>query len=159
MHKRALPFAVASLIAALGIGCGDPIIDDACTEVGCEDGVNVSVLPEDQFFEPGELTVTVTPAGASESTVCELTIASECESGAVVCQDASDSTCPDGVFYADELLVRVGPSEQIQVVAERDGVELANENLSPDLEEFRPNGAGCEPVCRQADVEVTLSAP
>lgn len=40
----------------------------------------------------------------------------------------------------------------------RDGTVLATESFTPQYETHRPNGEGCEPVCRNATLEAALAA-
>ena len=121
---------VVGLIALLALaGCRSTLQPDmqACTLIGCSDGITVVV----QNAPAAPYTVeVVVPGGATRSMRCE--VASGCGSGVFV----------EGVSAAQVT---------VRIVA---AAGTSSHNVQPAYTESRPNGANCPPLCRQARVEV-----
>ncbi len=124
-------FVFAASVALLLPGC-DGATGQVCTEIGCSDGLFVTL----RAAPGGEYTLTATAAtGEDRNGRCVIT---------------SDGSCLVGFpgFLPDEVTLAVsGDGQQASVT------------LEPDYEQFQPNGPGCPPVCRQASVEIDLESP
>lgn len=104
----------------------------ACTLIGCESGL--TVVLDDAPAEPYR--VEVSAPGETEPRVVECSSASPC-GGRVFLRD----------FTPESATVRV--------VA---GGDTVAREVRPTYETLQPNGPGCPPTCRQAEVRVTLPA-
>jgi hypothetical protein len=120
---------VAVLVFAV-VGCYEESMGPICTEIGCESGVEIRVVPQ----PVGPFRVEVSPPGSLASYV------RDCENGA---------TCTR-VFFADFTPDYVN----VRVIVTSDTVYL--EAIRLEYDEFRPNGPDCPPLCRIARVDVKL---
>ena len=131
MSKTPGPIIAFAASVALLLSSCDGATDQACTEIGCSDGLFVTLLAA----PGGEYTVTAT-AGTGEVR----------NGRCVVSQDGSCLVGLPGFVPAEVTLVVSGEGRQVSVTVE------------PNYEDFQPNGPGCPPVCRQASVEIDLES-
>lgn len=121
--------AVAFLAVAIVLaGCDEPT-GRACTEIGCGDGLSI--------------TLQYTPGAALQ--VVATTVAGDARSGNCVVSSTGSCVVSFFGFEPEELTIAVFGAEQPVSVT-----------LSPAYEEFQPNGPGCPPICRWATVEFNL---
>lgn len=102
----------------------------ACTMIGCSDGLTVLV----ENAPPPPYTIEVTPPdGQTRSMRCE-----------------AATPCDGGLFFegiaAEELTVRVAK-----------GAESSTQSVRAEYTLSQPNGPTCPPTCRQARVQVSYS--
>lgn len=127
---RATHLAAAALLAA---GCSpgaEPV--RACTMIGCEDGLEVTV----EGAPAGPFRVEAALPGSAAPRVFECPAAGECGGRAFFAG-----------FTPDSVIVRV-------IVAG----DTTTRALRPQYRTAQPNGSGCPPVCRQATVRVVHGA-
>jgi len=55
-----------------------------------------------------------------------------------------------------EVLSLFGMPRDVRVVQSIDGVVVIDQSIAPTYTQSRPNGPGCEPLCEQAAVMLTL---
>lgn len=170
--------AVSGLVfAALALACGDvPWSGTSCTAMGCSSGIVLSRFPdatplvveetmiEARFCRNGscaESTVAFAPEGDDGGS------AEESERG----RAAIAVTLPDGTklegSYTTSRDAAVAPSATLELTVQLDWASakdgdryevritagtttLFERSASAAYEEFRPNGADCEPVCHTA---------
>lgn len=101
----------------------------ACTEIGCSDGLNVELT--------GTLPPSFTVAVLGEDQVL----------GRMDCP--SSATCGRHLFFENVA------AQRVRLVVTVAGVSRSYER-TPEWRATRPNGPGCEPVCRQASVSVPI---
>jgi hypothetical protein len=126
----------------------------ACTELTCDDGVSVELLP---VLEAGTWVIEATVDGAPASCTIETSGASG--GSTQTCQGAELKYLPTGPGPASArmaMLIRTTTAKVVSVRMTRDGVELAAKTFEPAYSAVPgPNGPDCEP--KQCTVaEVTL---
>jgi hypothetical protein len=148
-----------------------------CTEIGCGDGVGVNILPVGGIWSAGAYRLELSLDDLSGS--CDFSVPEDLPDP----RSATSLTCLDGasvwlqqVFECHSVTEGGGVSESCQPIANqyeltlstfgkpttlrlvltRDGEELISENRELSYTESRPNGPDCEPVCQQAQVDLTF---
>lgn len=160
MHLRAL--SAAAIVLSLSAcakdqngpaGPGEP--GRACTEIGCMNGLRIE-LKKAGAWAPGAYTFAFTLDGAAVNCSGALPL-KPCEAGPSLTCDVADrvaigeSGCAlpaDGHGFADVQVT--GEPKEVKLTISRDGQAVASAELRPTYTESRPNGPGCEPVCRNA---------
>jgi hypothetical protein len=142
------------LLACTDGGNDSPDGNDACTEMGCIDGLTVTFDPA--LTGKGTYAFEVTVEGTPYS--CEATIPLEgsstvCGKGGVVSIFLSGSELDPGQQSLPGLHVE-GTPESVQIQVQRDGTNVADADLSPTYQVVQPNGPECEPTCHSAAVDV-----
>lgn len=125
---RILPPLTGALLAVLAASCANsPDPQVACTLIGCNDGLRVTV----GGAVPAQFTVRVLAGDSTLRTV-------ECRTG-TPCDVFIENTTP----------------EQVTVeIASTTGV--VTRTATPEYTIARPNGPNCPPECRQGEVAITL---
>jgi hypothetical protein len=135
VHARCRLPALAVVLALGAAGaltaCDLEPIGIACTEIGCSDGLSVSL---DGTAPTGTIIEVEDEDGSTMSIECGV-----------------DWPCQNSVFFAGFT-----PDRVTVTVTNAAGVRTAV--FDPDYEAFRPNGPGCEPECVQAVVDMELPA-
>ena len=122
-------FAVLAGSVFGGVGCGDST-GLLCTAAGCNSGIMVQVTP----LPTGPFRVEVSPLGSLVSFVRE---------------------CEDPAACAKIFFPNFTPGEvSVRVTTASDTLVL--ELVQLEYREVRPNGPSCGPVCRNADLDITL---
>jgi hypothetical protein len=132
---------------------GDTNGGEACTEMGCIDGLTVQFDPP--LEGKGTYAFDVTVDGAAYH--CEATIPLEgsstvCGSGGIVSIFLSGSELPVAEQTLPGLHVEGTPAS-VQVQVHRDDALVADADLSPKYQTVQPNGPDCEPTCHSASVD------
>ena len=150
----------------------------ACTAIGCNDQLNITMTPGRGGFPAGLHTVTVLIPGEAART-CEFVLAASTGTTAPVAkcspglrtnifqkqrcmtvqsgQSVGQSCEPvPGELY--EQIVVEGTPAKLRLTQRVGGTTLFDGDLSPAYVETRPNGPMCEPVCKQASSAIQLSA-
>jgi hypothetical protein len=157
-----------------GLGSGT----QSCTEVGCQDMASVMLRTADNTWPEG-LYELIVRADDIESR-CSLRLPDQTpqtgQSTNVICgtsgvafalqQDTTcESGCDGGVCWnrctpvAGSFYQRVsvqGAPARLQITLSRDSAALVTTDLAPTYQETRPNGPNCEPVCRQASIDLAV---
>ncbi len=128
---------------------------DACTEMGCIDGLTVQFVPA--LTAKGTYVFDVTVDGTAYS--CEATLplgdsSTVCGSGNVVSIFLSGSELDPTDQSLPGLHVE-GTPKSVQLQVHRDDTVVAGANLSPEYQTLQPNGPECEPTCHSAAVDVS----
>jgi hypothetical protein len=131
----------------------------ACTKIGCMDGLEISTNP----LAPKAGTYSVTVAAGSQSATCEVIFPyPKCGTSATKCSGtlpmmALEAGCelPKDKQTFPKLRVGSAPAEVVVTVT-RDKKKVTEQKLAPAIEEFRPNGPKCGPVCKLGKLEVPL---
>lgn len=149
MHPRLYtPFF--SLLAAAAIAAGT--VDCGCTEVGCAAGFQLDL---DSTWSEGQYTIEV-DAGDGAPSGCTVVVdprAATVELQKVVTCNGSTW----GYFETPERLALSLPSEdRVKVRVLFGEEEVLSEELEPEYEEFKPNGAFCGPTCRSANASLSF---
>jgi len=168
-------FALGALLLA---ACEGGPFGRACTEIGCVDGVDLTLLAPGNTWPPGRYHFQIGFAGTRHDCLATLPEdlpqspnelkALRCEPvlegsfrAKVTCREqrTADAVSESCTPVAGQWLLHVsaqGIPESLQLRIERDDRVLLERTQKLDYEQSRPNGPGCEPLCRQSDVVVTL---
>jgi len=134
-----LVLAVGTVVAILVRG---PI---ACTLVGCSGGLTVDVtgLPA---ATPYQIKVSF-PSGETRTLTCGTDPTTQ--------TNTFDYSCTQtGAYF--RLGSNGNPPKDVAVTVDVNGKSVT-QLAHPKYEKFQPNGAGCEPVCYSATVQINIS--
>ena len=165
---RAAATAASALLAATA-GCIATPFGKSCTEIGCGDGLSVSIAVEGDGVSSGITTINVMVEGAASS--CQVSVDQlnqpvdcgsqlsvtllhtfTCESRTSSSGDESESCQPDGGFELQ--LSSFGTPAEVSFELVDDAGTATRFDLQPTYEKFFPNGKECDPSCDQAQVEL-----
>lgn len=138
---------------------GSAQAEQACTEIGCVDGLTVSI-PPDYPWQPGDYTFDFTVDGKPLHCKGSLPLAS-CENRNITCDGDGvmimESGCalPKDTHEFGDIMLETGPSA-LALTITRNGETIAKGNWQVRYNTSQPNGAGCGPVCRQATVNLDI---
>ena len=173
------PLAIVAALLAMVDTCPGRF-GKSCTEIGCGDGASVSVIapgtwPAGRYvfgFEMGSQSVTCTAELPEDFPGVGVIRPLPCRSDGVgtlsaafvqetVCmeQRSRDAVSESCTPLPGRFTLQVDISGTPGVLGariERDGVEVIAQDIALAYEESRPNGPGCEPICRQSHAELTL---
>lgn len=132
-----------------------------CTEIGCVSGLRID-LQKAGAWQPGAYVFTfeldgspVRCSGALPLKACDAGPSLTCDGeGRVQIGESGCALPPDQHGFSDIQLL--GSPAKVRVAIARDGQELHSAELAPTYTESRPNGPGCEPVCRGASAQVAV---
>jgi hypothetical protein len=149
---RALPllFAIIALpLAAAGCLAPPP---QGCTEIGCADGLTISLKKASGSWEPGMYSVEIDADGKKIACTTQIPLSgaspSSCDDAAVLL-GTSGSALPASEHGLSDLIFHSAP-KQVSVTVSRDGAMLATKDFTPTYQKSQPNGPDCEPICNQA---------
>jgi hypothetical protein len=174
------PLAIATALFVAMVDKCPGGLGKSCTEIGCGDGASLSLKAPGTWragryvfgFEMGGQSFTCTAqlpadlpgvgvvrslpctgadAGAFNAAFVQETVCMEQRSRDAV----SESCTPLPGRFTLQVDIR-GTPEVVGVRVERDGVEVTAQDVALAYQESRPNGPGCEPICRQSRAELTL---
>jgi hypothetical protein len=176
MHRVTwVVLAVVSVFALhKGAACVWP---HSCTEIGCGDGVSVTLAFADRRWPNGEYVFEVvlddvthtcafswpveqpTPGGIDvpcDPGELEAFLRQEVKCTEQRTADAVTQSCAllDGQYSLQ--LSRAGTPKSLELHATRDGERLKDLALDLEYSEERPNGPDCEPLCWQSSQELQL---
>lgn len=147
----------------MGLGCAVSGCNGVfgCTEVGCSDGASVSLLGmAEKYAGSSPLTVKMCVDG-STCVTAHVILAS----GALSCKIVEDISMPctintntKDVNIAVLLDGKLSEKEQVTLsvlVTDGANAKLFEGDKSVELTDSQPNGAGCDPICRQGSVSFT----
>ncbi len=129
--------------------------DRACTMIGCVDGLILSMDPAPKW-EPGHYDLSITLDGREVQCTgdlplkpCEEGLSFQCSSGGVQIMEGGCALPRDQHGLGDIMID--GAPRNVSVRLARNGqVLVALNKIAPSYQVSRPNGPGCEPVCRSA---------
>ena len=146
------------MLFALLLACTDSSDDsnrgDACTEIGCIDGLTVNFQPA--LMGKGTYTFDVTVDGTAYSCDAAIPLAGSstvCGTGGVVSIFLSGTELDPSEQSLPGLHVE-GTPKSVKIHVERDRDPVADADLSPTYQELQPNGPDCPPTCHSAAVDV-----
>jgi hypothetical protein len=171
--------ALIGIVAKVGgDGCEPP--ERACTAIGCEDGVSITLRPREGTFPAGKHTVFIATAEGGPVKRCTFTpptdaqvsggfVAADCTGGVmlsvsprVTCttmqsgQAVSQSCTPIPGQFEERIFLRGTPA-RVRIIQSAQET-FVDQELTPTYANARPNGPDCEPLCRQASTEWEFSA-
>jgi hypothetical protein len=132
----------------------------ACTKIGCMSTLDVAI--EDKPGQKGAYVIEVeagdqkglcemkmpAPKCGEPWTRCEGTLPLMAKEGEICKQPAKDQMLAP-------LTIGVAP-EKVTVRVLRDKKKVHEETVAPPYKTVQPNGPGCEPTCKQAEIKVTV---
>lgn len=140
-------------------GCSGP----ACDEMGCSSELTVGF--PDRSWESGEWTV-VTLNEGEEVARCEIELPVgstgyiECETFGDVLRSAGLDKQQIGAHlptmrlqFAARYTEEMVPPSTFTIRLRRGGQTVSSQMIDANYEDYRPNGAGCDPLCHQTTVE------
>lgn len=159
---------IAIMLGLLTLGCvskpngtadGSAPLDQACTEMGCEDGLAVRVTPT-AGWPAGAYTFTIEADG--ETTACTGALPlPACGTAAITCDkpgvQIGESGCalePSAHAFGD--ITFTSSPASVSVAVERDGEPVGAQSWTPSYRTVQPNGPSCPPTCSNASVELAL---
>jgi hypothetical protein len=126
---------------------GGPGDDGACTLIGCDDMLSISIAHEG--LAAGTWTVTIDAPADGGSDSCSFVSDG---SGGI-----TDDGC-NGLFLPGEVIVQASQLwSQVVVTVLLDGIERGSTSADVAYEDVAPNGPGCGPVCTQGTVALSVS--
>ena len=150
---------VLFLILALGYPSNAPAEEKMCTQMGCVNGLTVQVPPE-YHWQAGSYQFLfaldrkeVRCSGTLPFASCNRHIT--CSPSNQVQITESGCALPASAHGFSDMVFSNAPLK-LSLRIERNGTLLTQSDFSPIYQTARPNGAECEPVCRQAHVLLTL---
>lgn len=175
-----LAYVVVSVVTVIAAGsCIELDLgsdDEDCTEIGCGDGVTVSLRHNGEWTEgkyefrfdvdgkqslcsanlPEDLPGSTTTATLSCAPALDVSLSLEFECHEMRTKDAVSQSCQP---IADRWLIRAqidGTPRKLKVHVARGDEELLSKSLDLKYDDVRPNGAECGPVCKQSAVDLKL---
>jgi hypothetical protein len=170
-NLSSLRVELSVLLALLMGAAGGACTTKACTDIGCQDGFTATLQRADGSFPSGTHQIDVLADGTSLScrfafpletapgggtfqpscppgltvTIWPATTCTQTTTGTAVSQ-----TCQPIPGQFVETIAVSGTPTQVHVWQTVDGTSIVDAAASPSYQEARPNGPGCEPICRQA---------
>ncbi len=129
----------------------------ACTEMGCTDGFTIDV-PPDYKWPFGAYTFTFMVVG--KTTVCKGSLPlKDCESRSITCDKPGITIMESGCALPPEsqgfgMITLDSFPRTLDLKIEHDGEIVVQRSFNPVYTDMVPNGAQCEPKCRQATVRL-----
>ena len=128
---NSLRHLLAASLLCLSACRGAPPVGQACTLIGCSDGITVVVTNAPATAYSVEV---ILPDGTARTTSCD--IAGQCGNGLFV-ENVS----------AEQVTIRVSG-----------GGRTTSQVVRPQYAESQPNGPDCPPTCRHARVQVDFNS-
>lgn len=162
------PVLVGLLLSACSKGQVEPTDPGGggkvCTEMGCIGGLRIELQPN-AGWPAGDYTfafaldgVPVTCKGALPLKACDAGPSLTCDVPDRV--QIGESGCalpPEQHGFADIQIPSSPAAVDLKIM--RGEETIYSGNIAPTYVESRPNGPGCEPVCRGASAQVALTLP
>ena len=133
----------------------------ACTEIGCENGVNV-LVPDVRFRDAGKYQFTfMLDKQKPIRCIGELPLKS-CDASAIQCSAAGvrimEEGCamPAGDQRFGDMHIASQP-KTVRIIVKRDGKMIGDQSFQPKYHLSQPNGTQCTPTCRQATLELMVN--
>jgi hypothetical protein len=156
------------VLCALGCtaksGAGDemstPTSGEACTDIGCMDGLLIQVTPieawphGDYLFSIEHDGTTTTCEGSLPLPACE-TRAISCDGSEPLITESGCALDPAAHAFGDIMFTTTPAAVTVEVSI--DGETVGTGSFDPEYQTIQPNGPGCEPICTTAAVDLALS--
>ena len=159
MRRRLFGIGVILLCGGAGGSCSSSQ-QNACSQRGCGDALTVRVDTAAGELPSGMHRIEVLADGVSLACAfrypLERTAAGTMQPS---CSERLGVLVPaDGAFSAPpaETIILTGTPAQVHVWQYVDDLAILDAAVAPSYEDVRPNGPGCEPVCREAQLSWTL---
>lgn len=157
--RRAVGRPMTKWLLALALGASVMgCISLECTEIGCESGVAFSIGNLNAASQSYPLTIEVCVGSLCRTATVDNqngAVSCSAEDGAVSC-----SVSEDGSVTGNILLEPDTESESVSIkVTDSQGQVVVDETKTVTFEESQPNGQGCEPTCRNGEIEVFAAVP
>jgi hypothetical protein len=157
---RTLSFLFVLVCSPLTVtGCS--IASQACTEIGCSNGLSLSFTKATTPWEPGMYQVDIDADGKKITCTTKLPLTAS-DPAPSSCTDAnvllgvSGSALPAAQQSLSELQFNTAPAH-VTVTVTRDGAVIGTKDLTPTYKKSQPNGPDCEPTCNSASDTLPLS--
>lgn len=131
----------------------------ACTQMGCVDGLTVSIAPDYQW-KPGNYAFDFTIDGKLLKCKGALPLKS-CDAHNITCDGdgvmITESGCalPADAHGFGDIMLGSGPSS-VALTISRDGKPIGQGDWNVKYQTAAPNGPECGPVCHQATVKLDI---
>ena len=141
----------------LGLECNEVCaLTDGCSEIGCSSGFTLALAATVDALPVGTYALAIEADGDDDA--CSFTIADDPQQCAIPpCVTAT--TC-NAIYLLQESPQRVdlafGVVATLAITVTRDALEVAQGSYAPAYDVVAPNGAGCEPVCAQANAVLPI---
>lgn len=151
---KAMPIFLSLLLAFMAFSPSSSYAQNACTEMGCTNGLTLSVDPDYDwkngvyvfdFFLDGKK---VKCNGMLPLNACEKGPSLSCDKEGVIIIE-SGCALPKSAHAFGDIVISGKPS-RVLVRITRNGKPVVTRTLVPKYETVRPNGPACGPVCTSA---------
>jgi hypothetical protein len=136
------------IVPAILLASGCDRFGLVCTQIGCDDGVNISIrgLEVNQSYE-------VDLETADETIKCTIDMSEDTT-------DDARMTCDRSLFYFSRMdgahIELAGTPERVAITVRQNGAMIVQDEVAPEYQEFAPNGEACGPICLQDAITVEL---
>jgi hypothetical protein len=131
-----------------------------CTDIGCHDGLVVSVLPTSSWPH-GAYRFTI--EADETTTICTGALPlPDCNTRAITCDADEPMITESGCALSESThafgdIVFSSTPASVAIAVTLDDDPIATETWTPTYQTFEPNGPGCPPKCTSAAVTLDLS--
>ena len=145
------------------LSCDVPLM---CTEIGCGSTAPIRLQSEGEVLPEGTYTIQIDGDGENLAD-CLIRMSMDTEECAGEQPCAAESTC-NAIYATNAITFTISPGAEtytVSVSLEHQDSEGSTQNteiedsFSPQYNEFRPNGEGCDPVCLTPKEDLTLTIP
>lgn len=148
---RIFKFISISFLMVYSAGCG-------CTELGCQDGLNIQINKGADTWAPGKYVFEVNLDGTKSSCTLDLPFVNDPDCLALVqliLTNKDPNSAPAGVVPAS-VLTNIAATHATLTIS-LNGAEIARGDFTPTYSIQEPNGERCGPTCHVATD--TLAVP
>jgi hypothetical protein len=147
---RCVPLLIAACGGLFGQGCRER----ACSQLACEDGIVIDLQPP--IRRDGSYEIEARTDGTSRRCAFSLPrprLAPE----STLCSEQSQLRV-SGIHDGLSRIVVTAVPQTLEVSISLDGKRVTHATLEPEYSDHRPNGQGCDPVCRVAELTLSTTA-
>jgi hypothetical protein len=134
---------------------------EACTRIGCLSGLNIELKTTSNRWKPGSYRFDMKLDGHDVQCQGRLPLKS-CDQHSIQCSESDAVTIAESGCALPPSAQGWGPIhiegeyKKVDIKIMRDGTVIGHLSESPAYKTSRPNGPRCEPVCRQAELNVLV---
>jgi hypothetical protein len=176
MPRQRLCLMMTAILGA--VGCDTDVFGHGCTEVGCSDALQITLQTPDNLWPSGSYNFEFTIDGKRHNCAVEIPGDLPANLGAVEmlrCEPQLDASfspethCTEQRTAAavsqsctpvrDHWLLEIhapGTPQTLVVRVDRDQTQIFAHSQTPKYQTTQPNGPGCDPICKQSQVRLTL---
>lgn len=127
----------------------------ACTDVGCNNGLEIAVAKKITPWENGKYTFAVDADGKKATCTVVQPFVAESD---IVCSNAElfQADLVGGADQGVSALRVFAVATKISITVSRDGTQLATQDYAPTYNDVQPNGPSCDPTCHQATADLAV---